>query len=167
MREKKTLSTIFLVAIGLTGLKAQQTTTTTGGNATGSGGSASYSVGQVVYTTNYATGGTVSQGLQQPYEIFVVSGIEEIGIDLSYTAYPNPTTTNVVLKIDALSSVETQDFASLQYILSDMNGKRISQQTISDKRTIIPMEQLPAGTYFVSIVIHQSNQLKTFKIIKQ
>jgi hypothetical protein len=39
-----------------------------GGEATGSGGSVSYSVGQVVYTTNTGINGSVAQGVQQPYE---------------------------------------------------------------------------------------------------
>jgi len=172
--KKQALSAIFLLAVGLTGLKAQEAITASGGNATGSGGSTSYSVGQVVYTTNTASGGTLSQGVQQPFEISIISGIEEQGINLSYTAYPNPTTTNVILKIDA-SIVETQNLASLQYTLSDINGKQINQQPISGNQTIIPMEQLPAGTYFVTIVqtlpatSHDitTNQLKTFKIIKQ
>lgn len=175
MRHKKqTLSAVFLLVVGLSGLKAQQTTTSSGGNASGKGGSAAYSIGQIVYTTNTASGGTVSQGVQQPYEISVVSGIEEQGIDLSYTAYPNPTTANVVLKIDA-TSVETRHALSLQYIVSDINGKQISQQPISGNQTIIPMEQLPAGTYFISIVqthgsasqTSSTTHLKTFKIIKQ
>jgi len=162
--KKQVLSAIFLLAIGLTSLKAQEAITAIGGNASGSGGSASYSIGQVVYTTNTGAGGSISQGVQQPYEISVVSGIEEIGINRSYTLYPNPTTENVVLNIDASFSVETQNFASLQYTLSDINGKQIQQQSITDKQTIIPMEQLPAGTYFVTIVA--ITQFKTFKIIK-
>ena len=185
--KKKVLSVIFLLAIGLTSLKAQEAITATGGNASGSGGSASYSVGQVVYTNNTGAGGSVSQGVQQPYEISVVSGIDDQGITLSYTIYPNPTTVNVVLEIGTSSSVATQNIASLQYILSDINGKKLNQQTITGNQTTISMEQLPAGTYFVTILerlhatspssdmidtktpaisLQRSNQLKTFKIIK-
>lgn len=39
------ISTIFLLGIGLTGLQAQEAIPATGGNASGSGGSVSYSVG--------------------------------------------------------------------------------------------------------------------------
>lgn len=166
--KKQVLSVIFLLAIGLTSINAQEALIASGGNASGSGGTASYSIGQVVYTNNTGAGGLVSQGVQQPYEIFIVSGVEEQGINLSYIVYPNPTTENVVLSIDASSSVETQSFASLQYILSDINGKRISQQSITGNRTIIPIEQFPVGTYFVTIIEKtQPTQLKTFKIIKK
>jgi hypothetical protein len=63
------LSAILLFGLGLTGLKAQESINAAGGNTTGSGGSASYSVGQVVYTTNTGTNGSVAQGVQQAYEI--------------------------------------------------------------------------------------------------
>ena len=84
MRHKKfTLSAVLLLGLGLTGLQAQTSVNATGGDASGSGGSVSYSVGQVVYTTNTGTSGSVAQGVQQPYEISVVTAIEEAkGINL-------------------------------------------------------------------------------------
>ncbi len=51
------------------GLHAQQATTAAGGDATGPGGSVAYSVGQVVYTTNSGTGGSVAEGVQQSYSV--------------------------------------------------------------------------------------------------
>lgn len=59
------VSTILLLGLGLTSLHAQESVNTTGGNASGSGGSASYSVGQVVYTSNTETSGSVAQGVLQ------------------------------------------------------------------------------------------------------
>lgn len=46
---------------------AQQANVSSGGNATGSGGSVSYSVGQVFFSGNSGTGGSVSQGVQQSF----------------------------------------------------------------------------------------------------
>lgn len=46
---------------------AQQSSVSSGGNATGSGGSVSYSVGQVFFTTNTAASGTMSEGVQQVF----------------------------------------------------------------------------------------------------
>jgi hypothetical protein len=56
---------------------AQETATGTGGDATGTGGTSSYSVGQILYTTNTGTNGSINQGVQQPYEISIVTEIEE------------------------------------------------------------------------------------------
>jgi hypothetical protein len=79
--------------------QAQQSTNSSGGNATGSGGKVSYSVGQIVYTSTAGSGGSASQGVQQPYEIFTL-GIDDFSnINLTMIVYPNPTTTLVNLKI--------------------------------------------------------------------
>jgi hypothetical protein len=103
MRHKKIkLSAVLLLGLGLTGLQAQTSVNATGGDASGGGGSVSYSVGQVVYTTNTGANGSVAQGVQQPFEISVVTGIEEAkGINLSVSAYPNPTTDYLELKVES------------------------------------------------------------------
>ena len=45
--KKLKLSTVLLLSLGLTGLQAQEAILASGGDASGSGGSASYSAGQV------------------------------------------------------------------------------------------------------------------------
>lgn len=86
----KILITFCLFGYG-TILLSQNAIPATGGNASGSGGSVSYSVGQVTYLINTGTSGSVAQGVQQPYEISVVTGIEEAsGIELEFSVYPNP-----------------------------------------------------------------------------
>lgn len=55
--------------ISLLSMQAQETTLTAGGEATGSGGSVSYSIGQLFYMTKTGTTGSVSEGVQQPIEI--------------------------------------------------------------------------------------------------
>ncbi|WP_159476557.1 T9SS type A sorting domain-containing protein [Dyadobacter sp. 3J3] len=47
---------------------AQQANVSSGGNATGSGGSVSYSLGQIFYTSVAVSNGKVSQGVQQPFD---------------------------------------------------------------------------------------------------
>ena len=67
MKYKKTITSVAFLLLGLGGLHAQESPTASGGEATGTGGTASYSVGQVVYTTNTDATGTVTQGVQQAY----------------------------------------------------------------------------------------------------
>ncbi len=161
MRHKRIkLSAILLLGLGLTGLQAQENVNATGGNASGSGGSASYSVGQVVYTTNTGTNGSVAQGVQQPYEISVVTGLEEAkGINLSVSVYPNPTTDFLQLK------VESEKLKDLNYQLFEMNGKLLQSEKITGNQTSIVMSNLVPATYFVK-VIQGNKEVKTFKIIK-
>jgi len=63
------LCALLLFGLGLTGLQAQESVNAAGGNASGSGGTVSYTVGQVVYTTKTGTNGSVAEGVQQAYEI--------------------------------------------------------------------------------------------------
>ncbi|HCX99957.1 MAG TPA: T9SS C-terminal target domain-containing protein [Bacteroidales bacterium] len=154
------LSAVLLLGLGLAGLQAQESVNATGGNALGNGGSASYSIGQVVYTTNTGTNGSVAQGVQQPYEISTVSGIEEaIGINLTITAYPNPTSDYLTLSINEF------DISNLSYQLFDMQGKLLLSTKITNEKTSIVMSNLIPAVYFVRVMEGIKN-VKTFKIVK-
>lgn len=166
--KKVKLCMVLLLGIGLTGLQAQEAIPASGGNASGTGGSATYTVGQVVYTNNTSTSGSVAQGVQQPFEIFVVTSIEEAkGITLECTAYPNPVADHLILKI---SGAETQSFASasLQYIASlyDTNGKLLEIKKIENNETSIGMSNLAPAIYFLKVT-QNNKEIKSFKIIKK
>jgi len=155
------IKTITLIAFfaGFT-MYAQQTVDASGGDATGTGGSASYSVGQVVYTTQTGSNGTISQGVQQSYEIFTLSNAALSTVNLVATTYPNPTSDYVVL------AISDDSLTDLTYALYDIQGKPIAKAIISSKDTQIDMHSLSAGTYLLNV--NQNNQkLKSFKIIKK
>lgn len=153
------LFALFLLCMSFTSLYAQETTNTAGGRASGTGGSATYSVGQVVFTTQSENGGTITQGVQQPYEILVVTGIELSDIQLGISAYPNPTTDFLTLKID------NHDFKDLELQLYNSQGRMLRQETLLYQETQIEMQNLAPATYFVRIT--ENNQIiKNFKIIK-
>ena len=69
---KKYLSIILLLLITFIS-KAQQTISTSGGDAKGSGGSASFTIGQQDYISYYNVNGFVNQGVQQPFEFYCSS----------------------------------------------------------------------------------------------
>jgi Secretion system C-terminal sorting domain len=155
----KILIAFYLFGFGTT-TQAQNTISALGGNASGSGGSASYSVGQVVYQTHTGTNGTVAQGVQQAYEIWVVTDIKEAkGINLSVSAYPNPTTDYLILSIDEF------EISNLSYQLYDMQGNLLQNEKITGNQTSIVMGNLVPATYFVKVIQGQ-REVKTFKIIK-
>ena len=98
--------------------------------------------------------------MQQPFEISVVSGLEEAqSINLSVTAYPNPTTDYLTLRIDEF------EISNLSFQLYDMNGKLLQNEKITGNQTSIVMSNLLPATYFVK-VIQGNKEVKTFKIIK-
>ncbi|RLD63469.1 MAG: hypothetical protein DRJ01_03710 [Bacteroidetes bacterium] len=159
--KKLKLSAVTLLIFGLSNLQAQEVISATGGDASGSGGSTSYTVGQMIYTTNKGTGGnTVAQGVQQPYEISVVTGIAKAkDINLSVSAYPNPTTNYLTIK------VENYETANLQYVVSDINGKLMQTVKATGQETQIQTSQLVPAHYFVK-VLDNKKEIKVFKIIK-
>lgn len=146
------------------GLQAQGSIPVSGGNASGTAGSISYSVGQIVYTTNSGTNGYVTQGVQQPYEISAVTGFDEIkGITLQCSAYPNPTTDFINLKVDESSTLNSN---LMSYQLCDINGKLLETKNITSNETNIFMSNLLPATYFLKVTLG-NKEVKSFIIIKK
>jgi hypothetical protein len=73
---------------------AQQAISSAGGEASGTGGTVSFTIGQTDYISLNSNSGMISQGIQQPFEIMVVTGIgsdKEITLECTIY-YPNPAT---------------------------------------------------------------------------
>jgi hypothetical protein len=159
MRNKPKISAALLFLLGIVKINAQNAIITSGGNATGTGGKVSYSIGQVAYKTQTGTTGTITQGVQQPFEIVTLSGEEFANIKLEAIVYPNPTTTTVTLKISDFN------LENLNYQFFDIQGRLINEGKISNEETIFNMEKYTTSTYILKINSN-TTELKTFKIIK-
>lgn len=138
---------------------AQQAIVASGGNAFGNNGSSSYSVGQVAYTNQVGANGSISHGVQQPFEIFTLGTDNFPEIILTMTVYPNPTTNWINL------SIQNYTDENRSYQLFDINGRMIQSQKIIQSETQISMENLSAAIYILQ-VSDNDNTIKTFKIIK-
>ncbi len=80
---------------------AQEVFHTSGGNAAGSQDSVSYSIGQIFYSTHTGADGAVAEGAQLPWEISVITSIEEaIDINLNIYMYPKPATDFPILTFE-------------------------------------------------------------------
>lgn len=139
--------------------QAQESANSSGGDATGSGGTIAYSIGQVVYTTNTGSNGSVAQGVQHAYEIFTI-GIMETELNISLIAFPNPTTENLTLQISDFNNEK------LAYQLFDIQGKQLNNGQMNAKQTQINMNGLPSATYFIHVVNQENKKVQSFKIIK-
>jgi hypothetical protein len=154
-------SVVFLLGLGFTGLQAQEAITTSGGDGSGGGGSVSYTIGQIVYTTNTGSNGTVAQGVQQPFEISVVTAVEEAkDISLDFVVYPNPATDFVILKTGSYEA------DNLSYQLFDIRGHLLENNKIQGTETNISMQNRLPSIYFLK-VIDTNKVIKIFKIIKK
>jgi hypothetical protein len=141
-------------------IQAQETIPTSGGEATGSGGTVSYSVGQLLSNMNIGSNGTVTQGVQQTIEFTVLSNPELIALTLSAVTYPNPTTDYIVL------SLTDATLTDLSYTMFDLQGRLVTKAKVEQEATQIAMKNLAIGVYILKV--NQNNQeLKTFKIIKK
>lgn len=150
---------IIVLVLGFDRLYAQEAISVTGGNASGSGGSLSYSVGQVFYTTDTGTNGSVAKGVQQPYEISVFSGNKEIISNLVFSLYPNPTNDFLILK------VENCNKENLSYQLFNLKGQMVENGGINSNETTILVNEFVPGTYFLKL-IDNKKEVRTFKIVK-
>ena len=140
--------------------QAQESVSTAGGKATSNSGSVSYTVGQVAYSTHSSNSGTIMEGVQQAYEIFIISTVDEkkfAGIKLK--AYPNPVDNRLNLLFEDMIP------NNMKYELFDMQGKLLQQAEIDGSEMSVDMSKLTAGAYFLKI---KSNDeiVKVFKIIK-
>jgi len=157
--KKLKLIFILLLALKITGAIAQDAVLTSGTDVIGSGGSVSYSVGQVVYTSEDGSTGSLAQGVQQSYEITTVTGIENKKINLEVSAFPNPTKNNLILAIN------DNDFSNLTFQLFEISGKFLQEKKIVNNQTTIDLSKYSPGIYFVKI-LKENQELKSFKIIK-
>jgi hypothetical protein len=148
---------IFYMASSL----AQEAVIPAGGDATGSGGSSAYTVGQILYTSSSnATAGLIL-GVQQPYEISVVNGLDRFeAIALSLSTYPNPVTDLLILKAENLK------WNDLNFQMYNSEGKMFLTEKLVDTETSIDMSRFAPGIYFLRVNMDR-DAVKTFKIIKK
>lgn len=153
-------SVVLFFGLGLSGLQAQEAISATGGDTRGGGCSVSYSVGQVVYQFQPGTNGWVTEGVQQPYEISLVTGMRDVKvINLKVSVYPNPTTDVLQLKVGS------EQFEGLSYQLFNIQGKLLQSAVITKNETSIFMNNLVPAIYFLK-VLRSNKGIKVFKIIK-
>lgn len=136
---------------------AQQATTASGGDAIGNGGSIAYSIGQITGNTITFRTGSVEQGVQHAYEIYLNTPTDSIS---SLIVYPNPTKDVLVL------SIGNYKHEQLSYYLYDIQGKLLEFSTISEENTQISMKLLPVSTYILSIVSSEDKRVQSYRIIK-
>ena len=154
---KKLLITISCLFFGIVSY-GQTSVNTAGGEVKNASGSVSYSIGQVVYTSVSNSNGSVSQGVQQAYQISTLN-VEENAFNFSLSVYPNPTQDNLNLRVGNYRQEQ------MVYRLLDSGGKLLSESKVQSQETVIEMQQLPNATYFVE-VYHEYKKVQSFKIIK-
>ena len=156
------ITTVWLILclISVTTVNAQSGANSAGINATGNGGKVSASVGQVFTNTNSSGSNYAVEGVQQPYEISVITSNEELNETTEHiTVFPNPVVDDITIKY------ENRKAAKCSFALIDMNGRLVKQAYIDADETEIETAFLVKGTYVLSI-FNENQLVKSFKIIK-
>ncbi|MES2812016.1 MAG: T9SS type A sorting domain-containing protein [Bacteroidota bacterium] len=153
---KKLLLLIFVSIFSTT--YSQESVNTSGGNATGTGGSVSYSVGQVAYLSHSGSGGSFNEGVQQPFEIFLLSttNFEDAN---AISIHPNPTSRQLFLTVKEVSG-------DLNYSITNVSGKILMKDKVSHLQTTLNVENLASGIYIFTISSEDNSKQKVYKIIK-
>lgn len=139
---------------------AQKSINTIGGEISNSNGVINYSFGQVFYSNVTNIEGSLIEGVQQPFEISVTLGVEINTINLVVKAYPNPTMGMLNLVID-----DNFQSKSWSYVISDLNGKIIVNNKITNKQSQIDMSTFKSAVYFLKVT-SENNEIKIFRILK-
>ena len=160
---KRSLLSLFFVIVCMFSF-AQNALVPTGGEATGNAGSVSYTIGQIAVQTVANSNASVSEGVQQPFEIQTVGVDNYPQITLDAKVYPNPTADKLTLSIGS-SVVETHGRASLRAALFNNNGQHIRTLNVAGAQTDIDMTDLSSGTYYLRVT-DDKQTLKTFKVVK-
>ncbi|MCC7298871.1 MAG: T9SS type A sorting domain-containing protein [Bacteroidia bacterium] len=137
---------------------AQQTMAAAGGDATGSGGSISYTIGQVDYISANSAAGFINQGVQQPYEMFSVN-MENFESNFNIIAFPNPATTTINVNIESLINGGLADIAVV-----DALGKVVIKQSTDRSSTEINLSNVSPGIY--QLVVKTKTENKTIQFLK-
>ena len=155
---KNSLIIFLLLCTGL--LMAQHSANTSGGDATGSGGTAAYSVGQVVYTTHNGTNGSSAQGVQQPYEFYLLNQSKLFAQMAQLNLYPNPTSDYVKIHIEPFEN------ETWVYQLFDNSGKLLLHKQLQSNQEQLNLKDLSAGIYLLTIT-NELDLQRSYKIVKK
>jgi len=156
IRLNKYLLIFYFLLYTVLNSQAQQGTVASGGDDYGIGGSMSFSIGQIDYSTEIGAGIKITEGLQQPYKVSVIADTSN---NPTISIYPTLTNDFVTL------SFQNTNIENITYKLYDVLGKLIEKQKINDNQTYISFQMLADAMYFIK-VFDGNNEVKTFKIIK-
>lgn len=138
-------------------LFCQSNTISAGGDATGVGGTAAYTIGQVAYTQQTGNGGSINLGVQQTYTIDEVNNFNELGELISIYVGPNPSADWFTIHYDGN--------ADLFFTVTDANGKIMREKQPLKNAQQINMQEWSEGMYFLQVTQFQT-PIKQIKLIK-
>ncbi|HRH68647.1 MAG TPA: T9SS type A sorting domain-containing protein [Flavobacteriales bacterium] len=138
---------------------AQRTVVPAGGDASGNGGTMSWTLGQVDYIANGSASGTVAQGVQQPTEFLVLATAEQNPMTRSVHVMPNPTSDGITVQLS------TTPERAATYRMLDLTGQEVATGPFIAASAYIPLAGLASSTYVIH-VLHDGTETAVLRVIK-
>ena len=154
--KKSILPLVLLMSCGFCSF-AQNAISSTGGHFKTTGGSTSFTVGQVAYVLKKGNGSYLNEGVQQVYTK-KTTPVEELVYLKEVQLYPNPTQETMTLILSSKEDVQ------VRYTIMDYLGKEIKNGIILSEKSEISLRDLPSGNYFISLKSKKENRI--FKMVK-
>ena len=156
--KKKPVLLLLILAFPFHHLFSQNSTVSSGGDFSSDTGSVSFSMGQPFFFSYSNSDYSISEGLQQPLEVSVLS-IDEALFSGLISVYPIPTSNYITLKISDF------DIDQLTYEVIDLRGKVLMTNKINTNETKIDLYKLEQSIYLLNIK-KQGKLIRTTKILK-
>ena len=154
--KKSLIPLVLFLSFGFSSF-GQNALSSTGGYFKTTGGSTSFTVGQVAYVLKKGNGSYLNEGVQQVYTK-KTTPIEELVYLKEVQLYPNPTQETMTLILSSMEDVQ------VRYTIMDYLGKEIKNGNILSEKSEISLRDLPSGNYFISLKSKKENRI--FKIVK-
>jgi hypothetical protein len=122
----------------------QFSVSTTGGHIKSTGGSTSFTIGQVAFILKKGNGSYLNEGVQQVYTK-KTTPIEDLVYLKEVHIYPNPTQETFTI------IMATKEDVMVRYTIMDYLGKEIRNGNILSEKSEISLVDLPSGNYFISL----------------
>ena len=118
-----------------------------------------YSIGKAFYSDGVSNEGSLGDEKKWPYQIEIMTGRLETGIQLKAFIHTDSTFEYVQLEIKKDLN------QNLHYDLRDVDGRTILKEEITKDKTKIDFSKRPCSSYFLVICDNKAT-VKTFKIVK-
>jgi len=164
---KTYISFFILIAVGISCMAQsleRQVISTTGNFSTAGNLQLSSTVGELAVETLISGSLTLTQGFQQPDNNGNV-GLEDLGIELTYNIYPNPTADKLFINLESKTALR------LSLKIRDMQGREtgieISELKVTGTtKESLDLSPLASGQYLLQLLDAEHQLQKTFKIVK-
>jgi hypothetical protein len=126
-------------------LNAQNSFNSGGFDASGSGGSVSASIGQLVNNQYSGSTGIIQEGVQLPFELISLKQKKAVVDSYLWDVYPNPSSNSVYINTQNIKAT------NISISLFDNTGKLLLKENTRADNTSLNLSSFSAGIYLLKI----------------